>query len=433
MPVSFRSAPCAPDGPADDAALRYLAAWLVPVLAGAIIGVLATPGQALAQAADVQAQRRSTEERLESLQDQISRDQQRLQETAEEERATRDRLEQIQREIALREELVATYRERLQELEAERAAVRDTLQTLERRLDALRKEYRRRAEHAYTYGRMHGLALILASGSINQMLVRIRYLRRFAEQRRDRQSDIRSAARQVRERRQELDRKRARTEELLAEARGERERLQSLQETRRAAVNDLRARQSELKEQIERKQSQARQLEEKVRALAARAERRSEAAAASPEAEAARREAIARLSASFQDNRGRLPWPADGAVTEGFGNRVDPVHGTTTYHPGILIATNPEADVRAVFRGTVSGIDFVPGYGTYLVIRHGTYLSVYSNFSSLRVSTGETVEAGQVLGQAGTDNEPRGAGVFFAVFNTSDNESVNPQDWLAAR
>jgi septal ring factor EnvC (AmiA/AmiB activator) len=433
MPVSFRSAPCAPDGPADDAALRYLAAWLVPVLAGAIIGGLAAPGQALAQAADVQAQRRSTEERLESLQDQISRDQQRLQETAEEERATRDRLEEIQREIALREELVATYRERLQELEAERAAVRDTLQTLERRLDALRKEYRRRAEHAYKYGRMHGLALILASGSINQMLVRIRYLRRFAEQRRDRQSDIRSAARQVRERRQELERKRARTEELLAEARGERERLQSLQEKRRAAVNDLRAQRSELKEEIERKQSQARQLEEKIRALAARAERRSEAAAASPEAEAARREAIARLSASFQDNRGRLPWPAEGAVTEGFGNRVDPVHGTTTYHPGILIATNPEADVRAVFRGTVSGIDFVPGYGTYLVIRHGTYLSVYSNFSSLRVSTGETVEAGQVLGQAGTDNEPRGAGVFFAVFNTSDNESVNPQDWLAAR
>jgi septal ring factor EnvC (AmiA/AmiB activator) len=403
-------------------------AWLIGLLL-----VVLVPAAA-AQDGTLQAQRRSTEERLQALKNQIQQDQQRLQEAAEEEEATRDRLEELQREIALREELVSTYRDRLDELEAERAVVRDTLQTLNRRLDALRKEYRRRAEHAYKYGRMHDLALILASASINQMLVRIRYLRRFAEQRRDKRSDVRSAAREVRQRREELEQKRARTEELLAEARSERQRLQTLQEKRREAVESLRAQRSELQQEIEQKRSQAEQLESRIRELAARAEeRRSEEEAASPEAAAERREAIARLSASFEDNQGRLPWPADGAVTEGFGDRVDPVHGTTTYHPGILIATNPEANVRAVFRGTVSGIDFVPGYGTYLVIRHGDYLSVYSNFSSLYVSTGDEVEAGQLLGQAGTDNEPRGAGVFFAVFDTSTNESVNPQTWLADR
>ena len=99
----------------------------------------------------------------------------------------------------------------------------------------------------------------------------------------------------------------------------------------------------------------------------------------------------------------------------------------------ILIATNPEEQVRAVFRGTVSGIDFVPGYGTYLVLRHGEYLSVYSNFSSLYVSQGEQVEAGEVLGLAGTEDEPRGAGVFFAVFDRSKSTSVDPTQWLSAR
>jgi len=398
----------------------------------AVVFLLAVSAGPVHAQSDLQSQRRSTEERLEALKQQIEQDRQRLAEAAEEEKATRERLGELQREIALREELVSTYQDRFDELEAERAEVRDTLSTLEQRLDALREEYRQRAEHAYMYGRMHDLALILASQSINQMLVRIRYLRRFAEQRRDRRTDVQAAAREVRERRQELEQKRARTEELLAEARSERQNLRGLQQRRRQTIQQLRSRRSELQEEIERKRSQAQQLEQRIRELVARSERRAEETETDAEA-AARREAIANLSASFENNRGQLPWPADGAVTEGFGNRVDPVHGTTTYHPGILIATNPRAEVRAVFRGTVSGVDFVPGYGTYLVIRHGNYLSVYSNFSNLYVSTGDTVEAGEVLGKAGTKDEPRGAGVFFAVFNAESNESVNPRAWLASR
>jgi septal ring factor EnvC (AmiA/AmiB activator) len=153
-----------------------------------------------------------------------------------------------------------------------------------------------------------------------------------------------------------------------------------------------------------------------------------------PEAEQAEQAALsANLSASFEQNKGELPWPAKGAITEGFGNRVDPVHGTKTYHPGILIATNPEEQVRAVFRGTVSGVDFVPGYGTYLVLRHGDYMSVYSNFSTLYVAQGDTVESGEVIGLSGTDDQPRGAGVFFAVFDRSKSTSVDPTTWLTAR
>jgi septal ring factor EnvC (AmiA/AmiB activator) len=139
------------------------------------------------------------------------------------------------------------------------------------------------------------------------------------------------------------------------------------------------------------------------------------------------------LAASFQQNRGALPWPAEGAVTVGFGDQVDPVHGTTTYHPGILIATRPEAPVQAIFDGVVSGIDFVPGYGTYVVVRHGEYLSVYSNFSSLSISENQRISAGQVLGQSGTENEPRGASVFFGVVNRSTSEFVDPSQWLSTR
>ena len=384
-----------------------------------------------AAAQSVAEQRRSTEQRLDALKEQIRQDRERLRETEEAEEASRTTLNKLQRRIALREELVSTYNRRLREVREERADLRDTLQVMELRLGVLREDYRARAIHAYKYGRLHDLALILASRSINQMLIRVRYLRRFADQRRSQRTSIQSASADVRARRESLAEARAETERLLAEAESEQDKLERLQSDRRQVINELRAQRSELEAEIDRKQSQAEQLEAQIREIVAATEART--AESSAEDQAAREAATAALSASFEENQGRLPWPADGAVTESFGNQVDPVHGTTTYHPGVLLATNPGSEVRAVFEGAVTGVDFVPGYGTYLVLQHGEYLSIYSNFSSLYVSTGDRVAAGQVIGEAGTDSEPRGAGVFFAVFDTEENTSVDPMQWLASR
>jgi len=380
---------------------------------------------------DLQEERQSTQERLEALRSQIQQSESRLEETAKAEASTQERLQQLQRKIAVREELVATYQQRLEELEADRAQLRDSLSTFQRRLDALRDEYRSRAVHAYKYSRINALALILASRSINQMLVRIRYLQRFAQERQEQRRAVQQAAAEVRTSRQKLEQKRDKTQQLLAEARNEREHLEALEADRQQVIQELRARRSDLKADLKQKRSQVQQLQQRIQELVARAKER--AASRSEEARAERAAASADLSASFEASQGDLRWPADGAVTEGYGNRVDPVHGTQTFHPGIEIATKPEAQVRAVFDGTVSGVDFVPGFGTYLVVRHGEYLSVYSNFSTLYVSQGESVRAGQVLGRAGTENEPRGAALFFAVFDRASNEPVNPRSWLSAR
>jgi len=378
---------------------------------------------------DVEAQRRSTQKRLEQLQQQIDQEKETLQNTREAEEATQKKLKSLRREIALREELMSTYQTRLQQLNRERSALRDTLNTLQGRLATLRDEYRQRLVHAYKYGRLHEIALLLASRSINQMLVRARYLRQFAADRREQRHAVQTAADEVRRSREELADKRAETRDLLAEARTERENLRALERDRREVIDELRTRRSELEEEIQEKQKQAQQLERRVQKLVARADREAEGASTG----GPRPSISENLSASFQQNRGALPWPAEGAVTVEFGDQVDPVHGTTTYHPGILIATRPKTPVRSIFDGVVSGIDFVPGYGTYVVVRHGEHLSVYSNLSSLAISENQRISAGQVIGQSGTENEPRGASVFFGMVNRSTSEFVDPVQWLSDR
>jgi Membrane-bound metallopeptidase len=405
---------------------RQSVQWALRAGLVVLLGLAVPVGLPAAHGQDASSRRETTRQRLDQLEQQIQREQQRLQKTEKEAESTQEQLESLQREIALREKLVSTYQARLDELGRERSRLRDTLSTLQTRLETLRDDYREQLVHAYKYGRLHDLALLLASQSINQMLIRARYLRRFATDRRQQRSAIQTAAGEVRSSREQLAEKRAETRDLLAEARTERENLRALERERRRVIDELRARRSELEQQIEQKQQQAQQLEQRIQKLVARARR--EQADSGMEAEVA-----ANLSASFQANRGALPWPVEGAVTTDFGNQVDPVHETTTYHPGILIATSPRSPVRAIFDGTVTGIDFVPGYGTYVVIQHGEYLSVYSNFSTLSIAEGNQIEAGQVIGQSGTESEPRGASLFFGLVNRSSSEFVDPSGWLSVR
>ena len=137
------------------------------------------------------------------------------------------------------------------------------------------------------------------------------------------------------------------------------------------------------------------------------------------------------LTGSFQQNKGGLPWPVSGVVTEDYGTRVHEVHGTKTVSPGITIQTSPSDAVEAVFRGTVARVTIMPGYGSCAIIRHGQYMSVYCNLSSLYVREGDRVRAGDRIAHAGTPSEPLGAGIFFGLF-TGDGH-IDPEPWLRNR
>ena len=137
------------------------------------------------------------------------------------------------------------------------------------------------------------------------------------------------------------------------------------------------------------------------------------------------------LTGSFQRNRGSLPWPADGTITGTFGDRRDPVTGTTVNYVGIDIATQPGAPARSVFEGTVERVGTMATFGTFVMVSHGDFTTVYGNLSQVVVSGGQRVRAGQVLGRAGTGEDRRGAALFFAVFE--GGTPVNPVSWLRGR
>lgn len=131
------------------------------------------------------------------------------------------------------------------------------------------------------------------------------------------------------------------------------------------------------------------------------------------------------ISGGFEANRGRLPMPITGAykVVSHFGQyNVSGLKGVTLDNKGINIQGNPGCSARAIYDGEVSAVF---GYAGSMVVmlRHGTFISVYANLKSVSVSRGQKVKPRQVLGAVGTDN-------ILQFQLRKETSKLNPEAWL---
>ena len=131
------------------------------------------------------------------------------------------------------------------------------------------------------------------------------------------------------------------------------------------------------------------------------------------------------LTGSFTKNKGRLPMPITGAyqiVREYGDNVVDGTRGVRLTSKGIYLKGQPGAQARCVFDGEVSKI-FSTGKSYIVMVRHGRFISVYSDLANVSVSAGQKVSTSQALGQLGTSNTMQ-----FQLRNWT--QLLNPRLWL---
>ena len=213
--------------------------------------------------------RQETEKRIGELRSILEQDESRLSQTRTEQKSAISKLRDIERQVKIRSELASNYETQQQNLLNEQDSLRASLVIVEADVDRLKSEYQGRATHAYKYGRQHDVALILAASSINEMLVRIRYLKRFSDQRKSKLNTIREASAILEDRREELARTYEQNESLIAAARGEQARLSELRGERRRVINSLSSRERELAATIEEKKETVAAMESKIQQLIA--------------------------------------------------------------------------------------------------------------------------------------------------------------------
>jgi septal ring factor EnvC (AmiA/AmiB activator) len=137
------------------------------------------------------------------------------------------------------------------------------------------------------------------------------------------------------------------------------------------------------------------------------------------------------VSINFENNRGRLPWPADqGYVSTHFGSYQVPGTQLKGNMPGIEISLPVGSNIKSVADGVVSTIFDLGGSQT-VVVRHGKYFTTYSNLSSTNVEKGLEIRAGKVLGKAAVGLSGEGQ-IIFMVTNDK-NINLDPERWLKSK
>ena len=139
----------------------------------------------------------------------------------------------------------------------------------------------------------------------------------------------------------------------------------------------------------------------------------------------------ANISINFENNKGRLPWPADqGYISTHFGPYTVPGTKLQGDMPGIEITLPVGSNIKNIADGEVSAV-FDLGNGQTIVIRHGKYFTTYTNLSGVTVSKGQAVKPGKVLGKAVAGMSGDGQVIFMVTNEKGVN--MDPERWLKPR
>jgi murein hydrolase activator len=131
------------------------------------------------------------------------------------------------------------------------------------------------------------------------------------------------------------------------------------------------------------------------------------------------------LSDDFRNNQNRLPWPVQkGSISRPFGTQMHPtLRNIEIQNNGIDLNTPEGAEVSAVFKGKVVGVQFIPGFNYMVMLQHGSYYTVYSNLTKISVRRGDSVQTSEKIGKIGAGD------LHFEVWQQRNR--LNPSKWLA--
>ena len=438
--------------------MRYF--WLVI----SICSVISAFGQNSARVKELEKQRKA------ALAD-IEMTNQLLQEARQTAQSSLNRLNLLSKQILSRKRVIGLLNQEISEIDRQIGAARREITTLERELGTKQSNYGKSIRSLYKRRTSQDrLLFILSADNFAQSLRRMRYLREYADWQKQQASEIIEKQKVITWKQQQLEKTRDEKNQLLGVRENESRKLETEETSQKQEVQQLSKKQKELQAALKKKQRQAddlnRQIEKQIALEIARAEAEAKAArervererlarekasksSGKPktdvEPEPVREERVAdtkggyamtkeekRLSDNFAGNKGRLPYPVAGrhTVVAAFGEQQhQELKYVRTNNSGIDIQTDSGADARAVFNGEVTRVFVVPGYNNSVIIRHGNYLTVYSNLSQVYVKAGDKVGTRQAIGKIFTDTEDGNATILhFQLWK--EKTKLNPSAWL---
>jgi len=345
----------------------------------------------------------------------------------------------LNNQIKKRESLISNIKEEIAFFDRQITNNNDSIKRLSTSLEKLKDEYARMIYYSFknknTYDR---LMFIFSSEDFNQAYRRLKYFQQYSAYRKAQVKLMQETQEKLDNKVQEYEAQIAERESLLSELQEEYDALTQEKASKNRNVVQLSKKEKDLKKDLRNKQQAAQKLENAIKDIITEEIRLAE--------ERAKRESSMKkaddmsltpvefeLSANFANNRGKLPWPsARGIVSGTFGEHSHPVlKHVKVKNNGINILTTEGENARAVFEGKVTRVMSVPNYNTVVIIRHGEYLTVYSNLIEVYVKSGDDVSTMQSIGKIFTDPEESKTELHFEIWKAKTLQ--NPAYWLTKK
>lgn len=380
-----------------------------------------------------------------------------LQETSKSAKNSLNRLNLLSKQIQSRKQVIGLLNQELDAIEKDILGLQADIRLLKSQLSQKQANYGKSMRGMYKRrSAQDKLLFILSAENFGQSLRRMRYLREYAGWQKRQAEEIIAKQQEIAAKQRAMEKTRAEKRALLDVRQTESKKLQTEEAAQQAEVKELNKKQSSLKAELKKKRRQAealnRQIEKQIAEEIARAEAAAKAArekaakgkkqegnaangskeerVAATKGGYAMTKAERQLSDNFGNNRGRLPYPVTGrhTVVATFGEQQHAqLKYVRTSNSGIDIQSDPGADARAVFNGVVTRVFVIPGYNNSVIVRHGNYLTVYSNLSQVYVKAGDSVATRQSIGKIYSDPE-EGTVLHFQLWK--EKTKLNPLPWL---
>ena len=184
------------------------------------------------------------------------------------------------------------------------------------------------------------------------------------------------------------------------------------------------------KTKLIQQQQQVKEIEDKIKKIIEEEIRKAREEAKKNNSETPLTPESLELSAEFEKNKGKLPWPLEkGVISERYGlHKNKYVTGVETKNNGLNFYTEPGEYARTVFDGKISRIFYIKGMGKAVLINHGEYFTVYSGLKNVLVNTGERVFSKQKIGTVITSESESTTELHFEIWYGKNPQ--NPLYWL---
>jgi len=354
-----------------------------------------------------------------------------LKETNSNAKASLNRLAVLERQIKLQDNLINNITGEIGYLDTSIQQNSKRIDSLSAELELVKLRYASMIRYANRNQNSNNQMLfLLSSQDFNQAYKRFIYLRQYADYRRKQADRILEFKASIGGQLLEFNKRKEEKQNLLVSKVKQTKIIEQQKVQQNDVYSDLQQKEKDLKKKLENQRKAELRLEQEIeRVISDEAKKVTRKKSKEPGLALTPAEKV--LSGDFSNNKGKFPWPVQrGLITDHFG---DHPHAVLKYvvvrNSGIDITTQANAKARAIFKGEVTKVISIPGANFAVIIRHGNYLTVYSNLNDVFVKAGQNVDIKEEIGSVFTDqNDDNKTVLKFQLWHESTK--LDPEDWL---